>query len=164
MTAHSPIRQTADARPQDFAHVTEWVFDLDNTLYPRHTNLFSQIDQRMTAFVSDFLTLPKDEARVVQKDFYRRYGTTLRGLMQEHDVDPDAFLQYVHDIDYSWLAPDTALGDEIPAMPNAPRASSAFSTISRTSSTSSRPGWCPSPPLRPTTSSSACTGSMRSAP
>ena len=48
MTAHSPIRQTADARPQDFAHVTEWVFDLDNTLYPRHTNLFSQIDQRMT--------------------------------------------------------------------------------------------------------------------
>lgn len=117
MTAHTAIRQTADATPQDFADIRDWVFDLDNTLYPRHTNLFAQIDQRMTAFVSDFLSLPKDEARAVQKDFYRRYGTTLRGLMQEHDVDPDAFLQYVHDIDYSWLSPDPALGDEIKALP-----------------------------------------------
>ncbi len=117
MTAHTAIRQTADATPQDFADIRDWVFDLDNTLYPRHTNLFAQIDQRMTAFVSDFLSLPKDEARVIQKDFYRRYGTTLRGLMQEHAVDPDAFLQYVHDIDYSWLSPDPALGDEIKALP-----------------------------------------------
>ena len=117
MTAHINIRQTAEATPQDFAHVREWVFDLDNTLYPRHTNLFSQIDLRMTDFVADFLSLPPDEARVLQKDFYRRYGTTLRGLMQEHDVDPDAFLQYVHDIDYSWLDPDPALGDEIKALP-----------------------------------------------
>ncbi|MBB4002728.1 pyrimidine 5'-nucleotidase [Aurantimonas endophytica] len=117
MTAHNTIRQTAEATPQDFANVRDWVFDLDNTLYPRHSNLFSQIDLRMTEFVAEFLSLPPDEARVVQKDFYRRYGTTLRGLMQEHDVDPDAFLQYVHDIDYSWIDPDPSLGDEIKALP-----------------------------------------------
>ena len=111
------IERTAEARPEDFAHIRDWVFDLDNTLYPRHTDLFSQIDKKMTSFVGDFLKLPPEEARVVQKDFYRRYGTTLRGLMQEHDVDPDAFLQFVHDIDYSWLEPDPALGEEIAALP-----------------------------------------------
>ncbi|UIJ71390.1 pyrimidine 5'-nucleotidase [Aurantimonas sp. HBX-1] len=117
MTEQTTIRQTAEATPQDFAHVRDWVFDLDNTLYPRHSNLFSQIDLRMTEFVAEFLSLPPEEARIVQKDFYRRYGTTLRGLMQEHDVDPDAFLQYVHDIDYSWIDPDPSLGDEIKALP-----------------------------------------------
>ena len=111
------IETTAEARREDFAHIRDWVFDLDNTLYPRHTDLFSQIDKKMTAFVADFLKLPPEEARVVQKDFYRRYGTTLRGLMQEHDVDPDAFLQFVHNIDYSWLKPDPALGEEIAALP-----------------------------------------------
>ncbi|MBO0902369.1 pyrimidine 5'-nucleotidase [Jiella sp. MQZ13P-4] len=111
------VRTTREARPDDFAGVRDWVFDLDNTLYPRHTNLFSQIDQRMTSFVAEFLQLPKDEARTVQKDFYRRHGTTLRGLMMEHAVDPDAFLEYVHDIDYSWIDPDPALGAVIAALP-----------------------------------------------
>ena len=113
----STIRKTEDVRPGDFAHIRDWVFDLDNTLYPRHSNLFSQIDQRMTSFVETFLSLPRDEARIVQKDFYRRHGTTLRGLMLEHSVDPDAFLEYVHDIDYSWIDPDPALGSVIAALP-----------------------------------------------
>lgn len=111
------VKTTPQATAADFSHVRDWVFDLDNTLYPRHTKLFSQIDQRMTSFVADFLKLPSEEARVLQKDFYRRYGTTLRGLMQEYDIDPDAFLQFVHDIDYSWLAPDPDLGSEIAALP-----------------------------------------------
>ena len=117
MSADTAIRHTAEATPRDFSGVRDWVFDLDNTLYPRHTNLFAQIDKRMTAYVAEFLSLPHDEARRVQKDFYRRYGTTLRGLMQEHAVDPDAFLEFVHDIDYSWIAPDPALGEEIKALP-----------------------------------------------
>jgi len=117
MSTSPAIRHTRDATPRDFANVHDWVFDLDNTLYPRHSNLFSQIDVRMTEFVADFLSLPRDEARFVQKDFYRRYGTTLRGLMREHAVDPDAFLEFVHDIDYSWIDPDPALGDEIAALP-----------------------------------------------
>jgi putative hydrolase of the HAD superfamily len=103
--------------PAAFAHVRDWVFDLDNTLYPHHSNLFSQIDVKMTAYVSALLQLPRDEARAVQKELYRDYGTTLNGLMERHGIDPDDFLQKVHDIDYSWLAPDPALGDAIVALP-----------------------------------------------
>jgi putative hydrolase of the HAD superfamily len=100
-----------------FAHVTEWVFDLDNTLYPHHTNLFSQIDTRMTSYVSQLLQLSREEARAVQKQLFREYGTTMRGLMELHNIDPDDFLQQAHDIDYSWLAPDPELGEAIRALP-----------------------------------------------
>ena len=103
--------------PDRFSHVTDWVFDLDNTLYPHHSNLFSQIDVRMTAYVSELLSLPRDEARTLQKELYREYGTTLAGLMQRHGIDPDDFLQKVHDIDYSWLVPDPALGAAIRQLP-----------------------------------------------
>ncbi len=101
----------------DFDAVTEWVFDLDNTLYPRHIDLFSQIDQKMTSYVSDLLKLPRDAARKVQKDYYRNYGTTLNGLMTVHGIDANDFLEKVHDIDYSWVKPDPALGDAIRSLP-----------------------------------------------
>ncbi len=100
-----------------FAHVTDWVFDLDNTLYPHAANLFSQIDVRMTAYIENLLQLPREEARRIQKQFYLDYGTTLKGLMECHQIDPDDFLQKVHDIDYSWLTPDPALGEAIKALP-----------------------------------------------
>ncbi|MBS3648957.1 pyrimidine 5'-nucleotidase [Pseudaminobacter sp. 19-2017] len=103
--------------PARFAHVKDWVFDLDNTLYPHHTNLFSQIDVRMTAYVSELLSLPREEARKLQKELYLQYGTTLAGLMERHNIDPDDFLLKVHDIDYSWVVPDPALGDAIKALP-----------------------------------------------
>lgn len=103
--------------PSRFAHVTDWVFDLDNTLYPHHTNLFAQIDVKMTAYVSELLQLPRDEARLLQKELYRDYGTTMNGLMTLHGIDPDDFLNKVHDIDYSWVAPNPALGDAIKALP-----------------------------------------------
>ena len=103
--------------PSSFAHVREWVFDLDNTLYPHHTNLFSQIDGAMTGYVSELLQLPRDAARKLQKQYYKDYGTTLAGLMERHDVDPDDFLERVHDIDYSWLQPDPTLGEAIKALP-----------------------------------------------
>lgn len=100
-----------------FSHVTDWVFDLDNTLYPHHSNLFSQIDVRMTAYVSDLLSLPRDEARALQKELYKEYGTTMAGLIARHGIDSDDFLQKVHDIDYSWLVPDPALGAAIRQLP-----------------------------------------------
>ena len=100
-----------------FAHVTEWVFDLDNTLYPHHSNLFSQIDVKMTAYVSELLQLPPEEARKLQKELYKEYGTTLNGLMARHGIDSDDFLNKVHDIDYSWVDPNPALGDAIKALP-----------------------------------------------
>lgn len=108
---------TASPDPARFAHVRDWVFDLDNTLYPHHTNLFAQIDARMTAYVSDLLALPPDQARLLQKELYREHGTTMAGLMARHQIDPDDFLMKVHDIDYSWVQPDPALGDAVRALP-----------------------------------------------
>jgi len=103
--------------PARFAHVRDWVFDLDNTLYPHRANLFAQIDQRMTTYVQDLLQMSRDDARVLQKELYREYGTTLAGLMARHGIDSDDFLQKVHDIDYSWLTPDPRLGEAIKALP-----------------------------------------------
>lgn len=102
---------------QDFADITAWVFDLDNTLYPRHTDLFSQIDRKMTAYVQNLLNLPREEAHKVQKDYYRDYGTTLNGLMKMHGIDPNDFLEKVHDIDYSWIEPHPELGEAIRTLP-----------------------------------------------
>ena len=103
--------------PSEFAHVRTWVFDLDNTLYPHHSNLFSQIDVKMTGYIANLLQLPRDEARKVQKQFYLEYGTTLRGLMEKHQIDPEDFLEKVHDIDYTWLKPDPELGEAIKSLP-----------------------------------------------
>ena len=103
--------------PSRFAHIRDWVFDLDYTLYPHHSNLFAQIDVKMTAYMSNLLQVSQEEARVLQKELYRDFGTTLNGLIRTHDIDPDDFLQKVHDIDYSWLSPDPELGEAIRALP-----------------------------------------------
>lgn len=100
-------------KAQDLDHITDWVFDLDNTLYPHHSDLFSQIDVKMTTYVSQLLGLPREEARGIQKELYLKYGTTLAGLMQNHGVKADDFLEQVHDIDYSWLTPDPSLDDAL---------------------------------------------------
>ncbi|MGI2032737.1 pyrimidine 5'-nucleotidase [Rhizobium panacihumi] len=101
----------------DFAHVTEWVFDLDNTLYPHHINLFAQIDTNMTAFVAELLQMEPADAKVLQKKYYHEHGTTLKGLMLNHSVDPAAFLERAHAIDYSLLQPQPDLGEAIKALP-----------------------------------------------
>ena len=92
-----------------FRRVDAWVFDLDNTLYPRSTNLFQQVDRRIHDYVARLLKLTPEEAQRVQKDYYQRYGTTLRGLMEEHGILPDDFLEYVHDIDHSPVKADPRL-------------------------------------------------------
>lgn len=92
-----------DPRPQGVAHVDAWVFDLDNTLYPASSSLFPQMDVRMREFIAQRLGLPLDEAYALQKRYYLKYGTTLRGLMLENGLEPDSFLEYVHDIDHSVL-------------------------------------------------------------
>ncbi|HLN08274.1 MAG TPA: pyrimidine 5'-nucleotidase [Xanthobacteraceae bacterium] len=107
----------ADAGPardprRGFAHVETWVFDLDNTLYPHHL-LWQQVDDRIRDYIARFLNVGADEAYRVQKDYYRRYGTSMRGLMIEHGLDPDDFLDYVHEIDHSPLEPNPALGAAI---------------------------------------------------
>jgi putative hydrolase of the HAD superfamily len=86
-----------------------WVFDLDNTLYPASCDLFQQVDQRMADFIVELLGLEWDEARKLQKHYYRTYGTTLCGLMAEHRLDPTRYLDYVHEIDVSAIPPDLRL-------------------------------------------------------
>lgn len=103
--------------PADFAHVKDWVFDLDNTLYPHHINLFAQIDRNMTGFVAELLQMEPDEARILQKRYYHEHGTTLAGLMLHHQVDPNTFLERAHAIDYSLLLPDETLGAAIKRLP-----------------------------------------------
>src|SRR6516164_6459966 len=79
-----------------FGAVETWVFDLDNTLYPHHLNLWQQVDVRIRDYIANFLKVTQDEAFRLQKDLYRRYGTSLCGLMEEHAVDTDEFLEAVH--------------------------------------------------------------------
>lgn len=86
-----------------------WVFDLDNTLYPRDCNLFAQIDVKMKNFIGAFLDVDAEESHRIQKQYFRSHGTTLRGLMDNHGLEPKEFLDYVHDIDVSPVAPDPAL-------------------------------------------------------
>lgn len=86
-----------------FDHIDTWIFDLDNTLYPASCDLFSQVDHRMGSFIAEKLGVPYAHARHLQKAYYRQFGTTLAGLMQVHKMKPDAFLEYVHDIDFSVL-------------------------------------------------------------
>jgi len=100
-----------------FSHVTQWVFDLDNTLYPPEARLFDQIETRMTDWVMDIAGVDRTEADRLRLHYWQTYGTTLAGLMCEHDADPVPYLTHVHDIDFSTLAPDPALAALIGALP-----------------------------------------------
>jgi putative hydrolase of the HAD superfamily len=97
--------------------VSCWVFDLDNTLYPQATNLFARVSCRMTMFIENEFGLPEDDARALQKRLFHEYGTTMRGLMVEHQMDPVRFLDDVHDIDVSDMAPDPHLASLISGLP-----------------------------------------------
>ena len=92
-----------------FAHVDTWVFDLDNTLYPPSANLFGQMDVRFAAYVTRLTGLPADKALVLCHEYWEHYGSTLRGLIEHHDVDPHHFLADVHDIDITHLEQDDHL-------------------------------------------------------
>ncbi len=100
-----------------FDHVAFWVFDLDNTLYPPKARLFDQIEVRMTDWVMRELGVSRTEADRLRKEYWRRYGTTLAGLMAEHGVDPGPYLHEVHEIDLGHLEPDTMLARNIRRLP-----------------------------------------------
>jgi putative hydrolase of the HAD superfamily len=84
-----------------FRHIDTWIFDLDNTLYDAETQVFTRVADRMTAFVTDLLKVSTEEANILRKDYWKNHGTTLRGLMMEHKVDPLLFLEHTHDFDIS---------------------------------------------------------------
>jgi putative hydrolase of the HAD superfamily len=101
----------------DFRHVRAWIFDLDNTLYPARCDLFGQISARMTDYVGRLLGVGPEEALRLQKEHYRVHGTTLNGLMKLHDLDPEDYLVFVHDIDLAALAPDAQLSRGLARLP-----------------------------------------------
>ncbi len=99
------------------SHIDSWIFDLDNTLYPASASLFPQIDRNMGAYIQRLLNIDAEAAWVVQKGFFHSHGMTLPGLMAEHGVDPHDFLDKVHDVDVSVVAPHPELADLIARLP-----------------------------------------------
>ncbi len=100
-----------------FDHVRTWVFDLDNTLYPPHMRLFDQIEARMVAYVMRILNVDRAEADRLRRDYWHLHGTTLAGLMAEHDIAPEPFMVDVHDIDFTVLDADPVLRGQIARLP-----------------------------------------------
>ncbi len=99
------------------AHVRTWIFDLDNTLYPAGSSIMASVEARMGEYIERHLDLPNEAAVAVQKAFFHQHGTTLRGLMNEHRVDPHHFLSFVHDVDVGGLDHAAALVAGIAALP-----------------------------------------------
>ena len=77
-----------------------WIFDLDNTLYSAETGIFDQVDKLMGLFISKHLNLEMTEAKKLQREYFKEHGTTLRGLMDNHNIDPELFLNEVHKLYY----------------------------------------------------------------
>ena len=102
---------------QHFDGVRDWVFDLDNTLYPPSARLFDQTELRMTDYVMRALGVNRDRANHLRHHYWQLYGTTLAGLMHEHQVDPLPYLTEVHDISLDHLSPDPKLRAGITTLP-----------------------------------------------
>src|SRR3954468_24984237 len=100
-----------------FAHIRDWIFDLDNCLYPASTGMFGLIDERMGAYIQRLLDCDRAEARRVQKSHFHQHGTTLAGLMKEHGVDPHDFLDDVHAIPLDRVERDERLGQSLSRLP-----------------------------------------------
>ena len=98
-------------------HIDTWIFDLDNTLYPASCRLFDQVDRNMGRFICEFLKLDPVEARALQKRYLKEFGTTLRGLMINHECPPERFLEAAHAIDYAAVQPDPRLGAALARLP-----------------------------------------------
>ena len=100
-----------------FAQIDSWIFDLDLTLYGPDANIMSQVRDRIALFVERYFNIGSDEAHEIRHSYWKKYGTTLGGLMAEHMVDPHGYLDFVHDVDMGLLRPDADLRCQISALP-----------------------------------------------
>ena len=98
---------------KELTKIKYWIFDLDNTLYSGQTKVFSEVDKKMSSFISEKFNVDLIEAKRIQKEYFYEYGTTLSGLMKKKNIDPNEFLEFVHDIDISWLPKDKLLREEL---------------------------------------------------
>ena len=101
----------------NLSDIKNWVFDLYNTLYSPEEDIFSQIDKRMTEFIISKFNVNEEEAFNIQKKYFLEYGTTLSGLMKRENIDPDEFLEFVHDINLEILKPNIELSKIIKNLP-----------------------------------------------
>ena len=103
--------------PSTLKNFDNWIFDLDNTLYPVTANLFDQIDRRMCGYIAKFLNVEEAEAYKIQKRYFREHGTSLKGMMENHKMDPTPYLDYVHQIDLSVISPDDQMEKALDKLP-----------------------------------------------
>ena len=96
-----------------FEHIKFWIFDLDNTLYSGKTKVFEQVDKKMSKYISEKLKVSLEEAKKIQKNYFFEYNTTLNGMIKNHKIDANEFLEFVHDIDIDFLKKDVKLGEEL---------------------------------------------------
>ena len=96
-----------------FQSIKYWIFDLDNTLYSAKTKVFDQVEKRMTQYVSDKLNISMDKAKKIQKNYFHEYNTTLNGMIKNHKIDANEFLEFVHNIDIDFLKKDLKLSEEL---------------------------------------------------
>lgn len=101
----------------DYTHIDTWIFDLDLTLYSPDAKIMSQVRDRIALYVERFFQIDSDAAHDIRHRYWKKYGTTLGGLMVEHQVEPHDYLDFVHDVDLSLLIPDPALKAQITSLP-----------------------------------------------
>src|ERR1700761_514256 len=95
--------------PSNLSGITTWLFDLDNTLYSANTDIFPRIHKRMSHFLIERFGLTEAEAEKRRHDYFITYGTTMRGLMVEHNVDPIDFMEFVHNVPLDTAQPSARL-------------------------------------------------------
>ena len=98
---------------KELTKIKYWMFDLDNTLYSGDTKVFDQVDKKMSKFISEKLNVSIEEAKKIQKNYFHEYNTTLNGMIKNHKIDANEFLEFVHDVDLNFLKEDKALENEI---------------------------------------------------
>jgi putative hydrolase of the HAD superfamily len=98
---------------KDLKKIKYWLFDLDNTLYSGDTKVFDQVDKKMSKFISEKLNVGIEEAKKIQKNYFHEYNTTLNGMIKNHKIDADEFLEFVHDVNLDFLKPNKLLEQEI---------------------------------------------------
>ena len=98
---------------KELTNIKYWIFDLDNTLYSGDTKVFDQVDKKMSKFISDKLKVSIEEAKKIQKNYFHEYNTTLNGMIKNHEIDADEFLEFVHDVNLDFLKADKSLEEEI---------------------------------------------------
>ena len=98
---------------KDLIDIKYWIFDLDNTLYSGQTKVFAEVSKNMSTYISKKLDINLIQAKEIQKKYFYENGTTLSGLMKYDKIDPYEFLEFVHNIDISWLPKDLLLRKEL---------------------------------------------------